>query len=67
MLVHDRKVPVQEMCDRIDEVDPAAIQRIARKFFGPESKKKPTIIVMAPEDVPIDECNSTLRKYGVSA
>lgn len=67
MLVHDRKIPVEEMCDRIDEVDAAVIRRVAHRFFGPESKKKPTVVVMAPEDVSSDECSSTLKKYGVSA
>lgn len=67
MLVHSRKIPVEEMCDRIDEVDSAAIRRVAHRFFGPESQKKPTVVVMAPEDITADECASTLKKYGVSA
>ena len=66
MLVHDRKIPVHEMCDRIDEVDAATIRRVAHRFFGPESQRKPTVVVMAPEDVSRQECASTLRKYGVS-
>lgn len=64
--MHDRKIPVQEMCDRIDEVDAATIRRVAHRFFGPESQSKPTVIIMAPEDVPRQECAATLRKYGVS-
>ncbi|KIP11151.1 hypothetical protein PHLGIDRAFT_83944 [Phlebiopsis gigantea 11061_1 CR5-6] len=67
MLVHERKIPVEEMCDRIDEVDTATIHRVAHRFFGPDSGKKPTVIVMAPEDVSSSDCSATLQKYGVSA
>jgi mitochondrial-processing peptidase subunit alpha len=67
MLVHNRKIPVSEMCERIDEIDAAMIRRVANRFFGPQSGNKPTVLVMAPEDLPPSECNAILKKYGVSA
>ena len=54
------------MCDRIDEVDASTIRRVANRFFGPQSGNKPTILVMAPEELPESDCAATLRKYGVS-
>lgn len=65
ILVHNRKVPVQEMCDRIDEVDGSTIKRVAHRFFGPESKNPITSVVMAPEDLDKGECAAVLTKYGV--
>lgn len=67
MLVHNRKIPVSEMCDRIDEVDSAAIRRVAQRFFGPESGRNPTVLVMAPENLSLEDCSAQLKKYGVAA
>ncbi|KAL4253571.1 peptidase M16 family protein [Abortiporus biennis] len=63
ILVHNRKIPVSEMCARIDEVDHHAIRRVANRIFGPESKNKATVVVMGNEDV--DDYKMTLKKYGV--
>ncbi|KAF8580110.1 mitochondrial processing peptidase [Ramaria rubella] len=67
ILVHNRKVPVTEMCDRIDEVTTADLRRVAARVFGPGNHgsqgKKATIVTMGSEDVLNWE--TTLRKYGV--
>ena len=63
MLVHNRKVPVSEMCDRLDEVDQKAISRVAARIFGPEVTKKATVVCMGRQDV--GDYTSILRKYGV--
>ncbi|KAJ3480420.1 hypothetical protein NLI96_g8367 [Meripilus lineatus] len=63
ILVHNRKIPVSEMCDKIDEVDQAAIRRVAARIFGPESKNKATVVCMGREDV--GDYGGVLRKYGV--
>ncbi|KAF8527449.1 mitochondrial processing peptidase [Hysterangium stoloniferum] len=67
ILVHNRKVPVTEMCDRIDEVTEVDIRRVAARVFGPGSRDAPgakaTIVTMGSEDVV--DWKSTLQKYGV--
>jgi mitochondrial-processing peptidase subunit alpha len=52
------------MCDRIDEVTPDAIRRVAARVFGPESGNRATVVVMGHEDV--GDYKGVLRKYGVS-
>jgi mitochondrial-processing peptidase subunit alpha len=64
ILIHGRKIPVSEMCDRIDEVTPDDIRRVAGRVFGMESKNKATVVAMGHEDV--GDYKATLRKYGVS-
>ncbi|KAL6304855.1 mitochondrial processing peptidase [Sparassis latifolia] len=63
ILVHDRKVPVSEMCDRIDEVTSESLRRIAARIFSPESAKKATVICMGHEDT--GDWRGVLRKYGL--
>jgi mitochondrial-processing peptidase subunit alpha len=63
LLVNDRKVPVAEMCDRIDEVTPDSLREVAARVFGPQINKQATIIVMGHEDV--GDWKPVLRKYGV--
>jgi len=64
ILIHGRKIPVSEMCDRIDEVTPDAIRRVAARVFGSESRNPATVVVMGHEDV--GDYKGILRKYGVS-
>ncbi|KAH9947132.1 Metalloenzyme, LuxS/M16 peptidase-like protein [Amylocystis lapponica] len=63
ILVHDRKVPVSEMCARIDEVTPESLRRVAARIFSPESSKRATVVCMGRED--LGDWQGTLRKYGV--
>jgi len=66
ILVRNRKVPITEMCDRIDEVTAPDLRRVATRVFGSGAnglKGKATVVTMGSED--IGEWKSTLRKYGV--
>ncbi|KAI0077452.1 hypothetical protein K474DRAFT_1596058 [Panus rudis PR-1116 ss-1] len=63
VLVHNRKIPVSEMCERIDEVDQKTITRVAARIFGPQCGKKATVVCMGRQDV--GEWGSVLKKYGV--
>lgn len=49
--MHNRKVPVSEMCDKIDEVTAESLQKVANRIFSPESGNKPTVVTMGHEDV----------------
>lgn len=53
------------MTDRIDEVTPESVQRVAARIFGPESGHKATVVTMGREDV--GDWQAVLQKYGVSA
>ncbi|KAI0348272.1 hypothetical protein BDW22DRAFT_1350450 [Trametopsis cervina] len=63
ILVHNRKIPVQEMCDKIDEVTSESVRRVAQRVFGPGTERKATIVCMGRDDV--GDYKGTLRKYGV--
>ncbi|GJJ13268.1 hypothetical protein Clacol_007519 [Clathrus columnatus] len=67
VLVHNRKIPVTEMCDHIDLVTPTDLRRVAARIFGPGVQgipgKKATVVTMGNEDV--YNWENTLRKYGV--
>ncbi|EMD32563.1 hypothetical protein CERSUDRAFT_161496 [Gelatoporia subvermispora B] len=63
ILVHNRKVPVSEMCEQIDAVDSDRIRRAAARIFSPDTAKKATVIVMGREDV--GDYSKTFKKYGV--
>lgn len=63
VLVHNRKVPVSEMCAKIDAVSPKSLRTVAQRIFSPEQAKKATVVVMGREDLP--DRDATLRKYGV--
>jgi len=65
LLVHDRKVPVSEMCDKIDEVSAESLQRVATRVFGSQSGSKPTVVTMGRED--IGDWASVFRKYDVGS
>ena len=63
VLVHGRKIPVSEMCDRIDEITPDDVRRVAHRYFGTDAAKPATAVVMGKED--IGDWRGQLRKYGV--
>jgi len=63
ILVHNRKIHVSEMADRIDEVTPESLRQVAERVFGPKSGRKATVVCMARDDV--GDWQTVLRKYGV--
>jgi len=63
VLVHNRKVPVSEMCAKIDAVNAKSLRRVAQRIFSPEQAKQATVVTMGREDLP--DMDATLRKYGV--
>ncbi|KAH9923669.1 LuxS/MPP-like metallohydrolase [Fomitopsis serialis] len=63
VLVHNRKVPVSEMCAKIDAVSAKSLRRVAQRIFSPEQAKRATVVTMGREDLP--DRDATLRKYGV--
>jgi processing peptidase subunit alpha len=65
ILIHNRKVPVSEMTDRIDEVTPESVRRVATRIFGPASGRKATVVCMGSDDA--GDWEGTLRKYGVGS
>lgn len=52
------------MCDRIDEVTPAVLRRVANRVFGPDSGNKATIVCMGGQEV--GDYKAVLRKYSVA-
>lgn len=63
LLVLDRKVPLEEMCEKIDEVTTDSLREVATKVFGPNVTKQATIVCMGHDDV--GDWKAVLRKYGV--
>ncbi|KZS93502.1 hypothetical protein SISNIDRAFT_454701 [Sistotremastrum niveocremeum HHB9708] len=63
ILVHNRKVPVSEMCERIDQVTADDIRRVSARVFGPDIQKSATVLVEGADDV--TDWRTVLRKYGV--
>jgi len=63
LLVLDRKVPLEEMCERIDEVTTDSLREVATKVFGPSVTKQATVVCMGHDDV--GDWKAVLRKYGV--
>lgn len=51
------------MSDRIDEVTPEDVMRVAHRVFGEGSAKKATVVTSGHDDVL--EWRSILKKYGV--
>jgi mitochondrial-processing peptidase subunit alpha len=62
-LILDRKVPLEEMCERIDEVTTDSLRDVAIKVFGPKTAKQATVVCMGHDDV--GDWKSVLRKYGL--
>jgi processing peptidase subunit alpha len=65
LLVHNRKIPVSEMADKIDAVTPESVQRVALRVFGPQSGGKPTVLTMGRQD--LGDWQAQFRKYEVGA
>jgi len=63
VLVHGRKVGVQEMCDKIEQVTAAELMRVADRVFGSGANGDPTVLIMGREDVP--DWKGVMRQYGV--
>ena len=63
LLVLDKKVPLDEMCEKIDEVTSDSLREVATKVFGPGIAKQATVVCMGHDDV--GDWKSVLRKYGV--
>lgn len=64
LLVYGRKVPIQEMCDKVEEITPESLRQAAHGMFGPDSGNKATVVVMGHED--LTDYKGVLRKYGVA-
>ncbi|KAF8971699.1 Metalloenzyme, LuxS/M16 peptidase-like protein [Flammula alnicola] len=64
ILVHNRKVPVGEMTDKINAVTAADIRRVAARVFSPDSGSKATVVCMGAEDVG-GAWPEVFAKYGV--
>ena len=65
MLVHNRKLPLSEMVDKIDSVTAESLQRVAQRIFGPQSGGKPTVLAMGSHD--LGDWERQFRKYDVGA
>lgn len=63
LLVHNRKIPVSEMADKIDAVTAESLQRVALRVFGPRSGGKPTVLAMGRHD--LGDWQAQFRKYEV--
>jgi processing peptidase subunit alpha len=64
ILVHGRKVPIEEMTRKIDEVGPADVRRVAVRLFGPDSGSRPTVVCLGHEDV--GDWSADFKKYGLA-
>ncbi|KAJ8523362.1 hypothetical protein ONZ45_g223 [Pleurotus djamor] len=65
LLVHNRKVPVTEMTDKIDTITSEDIRRVAGRLFGPHSGNKPTVVCMGHEET--GDWQSVFKKYSVAS
>ncbi|KAH9010913.1 hypothetical protein EDB84DRAFT_1226776, partial [Lactarius hengduanensis] len=61
LLVHDRKIPISEMADKIDSVTAESLQRVAQRIFGSQSGGKPTVLAMGHQD--LGDWETQFRKY----
>lgn len=66
LLLHEDRVPLDEMCARIRAVTAEDLREVAGEMFGPESASRPpTVVVMGQEDV--RDWRETLYAYGIGA
>ncbi|KAJ7492320.1 Metalloenzyme, LuxS/M16 peptidase-like protein [Mycena latifolia] len=65
VLVHNRKIPITEMTDKIDMLKPADIRKVAEKVFGLESGGKATVVCMGHEDT--GSWQEVFAKYSVAS
>lgn len=59
--------PVSDMVEKIDQVTPEAVQRVANRIFGPESGRKHRVMVVTMGHKDVGNWQGLLGKYGVSA
>ncbi|KAJ7070738.1 mitochondrial processing peptidase [Mycena amicta] len=64
ILVHGRKVSMDEMTSKIDLLQPADITKVAHSVFGLESGNKPTLVCMGHDDV--GAYRDIFQKYSVA-
>ncbi|KAJ3508614.1 hypothetical protein NLJ89_g5663 [Agrocybe chaxingu] len=64
ILVHNRKVPVMEMTDKINAVALEDVRRVAARIFSPDSGSKATVVCMGHEDV--GDWGPVFTKYGLA-
>jgi len=53
------------MREKIDQVTPESVLRVAKRIFGPESGNKATVVTMGRDD--IGDWQGVLQKYGIVA
>jgi len=63
LLVHNRKIPISEMADKIDAVTAESLQRVALRIFGSQAGSKPTVLAMGRHD--LGDWQTQFRKYDV--
>lgn len=63
LLVHNRKISISEMADKIDAVTAESLQRVALRIFGSQSGGKPTVLAMGSHD--FSDWEAQFRKYDV--
>lgn len=63
ILVHGRKVSVQEMCEMVGKVQGEDIRRVMKRVVGDGMKGQPSILVMGRED--IGGWEDVFKKYGI--
>jgi len=64
ILVHGRRVPIEQMLEKIDAVTPDDIKRVANRLYGPQSGNKPTVLTLGHENITDHE--AIFRKYGLA-
>ncbi|KAG8857452.1 Mitochondrial-processing peptidase subunit alpha [Tulasnella sp. 330] len=63
ILVHGRKVTVQEMCEQIVKVSGDDVRRVMRRVVGEGMKGEPSVLVMGRQDV--GPWEGVFKKYGL--
>ncbi|KAF7307160.1 hypothetical protein MIND_00509600 [Mycena indigotica] len=65
ILVHGRKLSMDEMAAKIDLLQSADINKVAQRVFGPASGNKPTLVCMGHDDA--GAWRDVLKKYSVAS
>ncbi|KAF8630982.1 hypothetical protein AX15_002692 [Amanita polypyramis BW_CC] len=65
ILLHNRKFSVMEMVEKIDQLQPEDMRRVANRVFGPQSGAMPTVVCMGHEDT--GHWEEVFSKYGVAS
>uniref|UniRef100_A0A060T366 Alpha-MPP n=1 Tax=Blastobotrys adeninivorans TaxID=409370 RepID=A0A060T366_BLAAD len=68
VLINGRKIPVQEMVEKIDALSVEDVRRVARRVFTGNASKngsgKPTVLVQGPRES-FGDVDAVLRRYGL--